>query len=217
MMMKINDVAIIIPCYNEEITIANVIDDYKKYFSNIYVVDNNCTDNTVDIAKRAGVNIIKQPIQGKGAAIRKAFKLINTDYIILTDGDCTYKAKDSYKLYKCIKSNNYDMVIGNRLNSKYFKHNQKLHKLANNIFRICASIKFKHNIKDLLSGSRILAKNFYKSVKITKNGFQVETELIKKCKNYTFIDIGYYARPKNSKSSIHAVRDSIKILLMIFI
>ena len=208
--------SVIIPCYNEEITIGRVIEDYLNYFDSIYIINNNCTDKTIEICKQYNVNIIDVSIQGKGAAIREAFKQINDDVIILTDGDYTYSAYDSYILSKYLIEQNLDMCIGNRMNTGYFNDNQKINYIGNKFFSSIATKKYKQYIPDLLSGNRVLSKNFYKNIKIKHNGFEIETELTKLCiqNNYKldFLDITYKARPENSKSSIHIIRDGIKIL-----
>ena len=206
-----DDVAVIIPCYNEEATIENVIQDYQKYFNDIYVIDNNSSDRTIEIAVLNDVNVIYCVPQGKGAAIRKGFEELNYDYIIMVDGDSTYSAEDSYKLYTYIKENpEYDEVVGNRLNSDYFHHNQRFTRFGNKLFSRIASRKLHTEIKDLLSGSRVLKKSFYKHVLIKHNGFEVETELTLQANSY-YIDINYFARPENSHSSLHAIRDGFKI------
>lgn len=208
--------SVVIPCYNEEITIGKVIEDYLNYFDSIYIINNNCTDKTVEIAKQYKINIINVSIQGKGAAIKEAFNQIDDDVIILTDGDSTYSAYDSYILSKYLITQNLDMCIGNRMNTGYFNENQKINCIGNKIFSSIATKKYKQYIPDLLSGSRVLSKNFFKNIDIKHNGFEIETELTKLCiqNNYKldFLDITYKARPKNSKSSIHIIRDGIKIL-----
>ena len=214
-------IAVVIPCYNEEKTIKNVIMDYKQYFDDIYIIDNNSTDKTFEIAISCGANVISEHKQGKGATIRTAFDIIDADYIVLTDGDSTYLAKDSRKLVDnlIISNSNVQMIVGNRLSSNYFKKHQKLHGIGNKLFSKIASIKYKQPILDLLSGSRVVKKTFYKNIDIIYNGFQIETELTKKCikNNYKieYLDIDYLPRPKNSKSSIHTIKDGLKILFTI--
>ncbi len=214
------NVAVVIPCYNEECTIKDVIDDYKKYFDHIYVIDNNCTDNTVNIAKDCGAIILKETTQGKGAAIQKAFNEIDSDFIVLTDGDSTYRAKDSEVLTKYLIERDLDMVVGNRLNCGYFTSHQKLHGIGNKWFSKKASKLYNHKIKDLLSGSRVISRELYKSIKLDYTGFEVETELTKLCilNNYSidYLDIDYLERPKDSKSSLNIIRDGFKILLALF-
>ena len=215
-------VAVVIPCYNEEITIKSVIEDYKKYFTDIYVIDNNCTDATAAIAKESGVIVLESNIQGKGEAIKTAFDVIDADLIILTDGDSTYLAKDSYNLLVYWLSNQYlEMVVGNRLSSKYFSKQQIINGIGNRLFSKITELKYKTTILDLLSGSRLITKGFYKNMKITHSGFEIETELtvsgIKKNNNIAYIDIDYIARPKNSKSSINIIKDGFAILKYILL
>ena len=211
------NIAVIIPCYNEEITIEQVIKDYKQYFNQIYVIDNNCTDNTAKIAKNCGAIVIREDLKGKGAAVRTAFEQIDADIVVLTDGDATYFAKDSVKLVERLVERELDMVVGNRISSGYFKHNQKIHGLGNNLFCKIATNKYNMQILDLLSGSRAITKDFYKNIEIEYNGFEIETELTKKCAEdpdmkLDFVDIDYVARPKDSKSSINIIKDGLRIL-----
>lgn len=205
-------VAVVIPCWNEELCIRRVLEDYLQFFDNIYIIDNNSTDNSIKIAQEYNVNIIPEYTQGKGATIRKAFKELNYNYLVLTDCDCTYSAEDSYKLYQYIrKHKKVDMVIGNRLSSDYFKHKQKFNGFGNILFSKIASLKKRHNIKDLLSGSRVVARRFYKNITIEHNEFEVETELTLKANHIKFIDIDYKSRPKNSISNLNAIKDGWKI------
>lgn len=210
------EIAVVIPCYNEEQTISNVIKDYQQYFNTIYVIDNNSIDKTYEIAKNCGAIVLKENIQGKGATIRSAFNKINADIIVLTDGDSTYLAKDSNILCNYLIENDLDMVIGNRLNSGYFKKHQIIHGIGNSLLSKLATKKLNVSIKDLLSGSRVLKRTFYQNIDIIDNGFEIETELTKHCvlNNYKleFIDIDYLKRPKNSKSSINTFKDGFKIL-----
>lgn len=209
-------IAVIIPCYNEEQTIKAVINDYKLFFDDIYVIDNNCTDNTVEIAKNCGANIIVESKKGKGNAIRTAFNEIDADVVVLTDGDSTYTAEDSNVLTKYLIERDFDMIIGNRLNSNYFNQYQKINGFGNKLFSKLASKIYKTDVLDLLSGSRVLSRKFYKNITLKYNGFEVETELTKLCLsedyNLDFLDINYLSRPANSQSSLHIFKDGLKIL-----
>ena len=211
--------AVIIPCYNEEYTIRAVIEDYQQYFDDIYVIDNNCTDSTVEIATKCGANIITETKQGKGAAIRAAFNEIDADIVVLTEGDSTYEAQDSDVLVRYAVEHDYDMVIGNRLNSSYFNQNQKFRLFGNRLFSKLATKKYKCSIFDLLSGSRVLSKDLYKAIVIKHNGFKLETELTKYAVlneyNIDFLDINYNERSKDNKSILHIIKDGLKILVSI--
>lgn len=211
------DIAVVIPCCNEEISIKNVILDYQQYFERIYVIDNNCTDNTIPIATSLGAIVIKAPIKGKGAAIRKAFEALDEELLVLTDGDCTYSASDSNHLVQTMLEAKVDMVVGNRLSSEYFKHNQIINGFGNRVFSFIASKKYKTKVPDLLSGSRVVRKQFYKNISILNDGFEVETELTKQCilsEDYRIMyeNISYSRRLEGSESSIHILKDGFKIL-----
>lgn len=206
--------AVIIPCYNEETTIENVIKDYMIYFDakDIYIMNNNSTDKSVEIAKQYDVNVLNVYRQGKGAVLKYAFDKFEVDYLILTDCDSTYSAQDSFVLYQYILSHNYDMVVGNRLNSGYFNNHQKFNGFGNRLFSNIASKKMKTYIADLMSGSRVLSKACYKNLNIKHSGFEIETEITLQTKNIAFLDIDYRARPENSHSSLNSIIDGFKIL-----
>ena len=217
-------IAVLIPCYNEELTIKKVITDFKHYLpdANIYVYDNNSTDNTYNIALESGAILKKEYHQGKGNVVRSMFRDIDADVYVLVDGDDTYPADIAPELIKYVVEDNYDMVIGDRLsNGTYFKENKRgFHNLGNNLVRKLINILFKNNIKDIMTGYRVFSKRFVKTMPVMSDGFQIETEmtifsLVYKM-NIKEVPIIYKDRPEGSVSKLNTFSDGIKVLITLF-
>lgn len=212
-------IAICIPCYNEELTIKSVIDGFKKYAkqADIYVFDNNSTDNTAKIAKENGAIVIKSPKQGKGNVIKHMFSVIDADAYVLIDGDNTYLAKDFPRMLKAYKKSNCDMLIGDRLSSSYFSENTRpFHNLGNILVKFLVNWLYHKHISDIMTGYRICSKNFCKSINIQSTGFEVETEMtiyaIKNNFKIRSIPIHYQNRPEGSYSKVNTIKDGFKII-----
>ena len=168
-------VAVLIPCYNEEQTIEKVVKDFKRELpeANIYVYDNNSTDNTYENAKKAGAIVRKEPKQGKGNVVKTMFKEVEADIYIMVDGDDTYYAKDVHKLMKPVIEGNADMVVGDRITSGKYKieNKKKLHEFGNKIVPTIINTIFKTQIKDAMSGYRVFSKSFVKNIKTKSENF----------------------------------------------
>lgn len=162
-----NKIAILIPCYNEALTIEKVINDYKKEIPNadIYVYDNNSTDGTDKIAKKAGAIVKYEYKQGKGNVIRSMFRQIDADCYLMIDGDDTYPANNAKQMCDLILAGKADMVIGDRLSSTYFTENKRLfHNFGNKIVRWSINKLFKNNVKDIMTGYRAFSYQFVKRI-----------------------------------------------------
>lgn len=217
-------IAVLIPCYNEGLTIKKVITDFKQYLpdANIYVYDNNSTDNTYNIASESGAILKKEYHQGKGNVVRSMFRDIDADVYVLVDGDDTYPADIAPELIKYVLEDNYDMVIGDRLsNGTYFKENKRgFHNFGNNLVRKLINILFKNNINDIMTGYRVFSKRFVKTMPVMSDGFQIETEmtifsLVYKM-NIKEVPIIYKDRPEGSVSKLNTFSDGIKVLITLF-
>lgn len=215
--------AILIPCYNEALTIQKVIADFKRELpdADIYVYDNNSTDETYGLAKKCGAIVKKEPRQGKGFVVRQMFLDINADYYVMVDGDDTYPADAVHKLLAPLKNGSADMTIGDRLsNGTYYKENKRaFHDFGNNIVKNSINKLYKSNITDVMTGYRGFNKVFVKSIPVMSNGFQIETEftihaLDKRFKIYE-LPINYRDRPEGSESKLNTISDGIKVLLTI--
>ena len=213
-------VAVLIPCYNEELTIGKVIDDFKKELpeANIYVYDNNSQDKTGEIAKEHGAIVIKEYRQGKGNVVRTMFRDIDADIYIMIDGDDTYPAEAARKLMEPIIKNEADMVIGDRLsNGTYAKENKRaFHNLGNNLVQGLIGLLFKNEIKDIMTGYRVFNRFFVKTMPVMSEGFQIETEMSIHALDKKFrlkeIPIEYRDRPAGSESKLNTFRDGYRVI-----
>ena len=203
-------IAILIPCYNEEITVAKVITDFKKELPDalIYVYNNNSTDNTLQIAYENGAIVKNEYRQGKGNVVRSMFRDIDADVYVLVDGDNTYPANMVHQLIKPILMETADMVVGDRIsNGTYKKQNKRLfHDFGNGMVKYTINRLFKTNLKDVMSGYRAFSRTFVKNIPILSKGFEVETEMTLHALDKRFIikeiPIEYKDRPNKSKSKL---------------
>ena len=220
-------IAVIIPCYNEELTIAKVINDFKGELpeADIYVYDNNSKDNTGKIARDHGAIVVKESRQGKGNVVRAMFRDIDADIYIMVDGDDTYPAEAARELIQPIINNEADMVIGDRLsNGTYEKENKRaFHNLGNNLVQGLIGLLFKNDIKDIMTGYRAFSYRFVKTFPVLSKGFEIETEMSIHALDKKFrlkeIPIEYRDRPDGSESKLNTFRDGyrvIKTLLELF-
>lgn len=215
-------IAVLIPCYNESQTIEKVINDFKKVLpsADIYVYDNNSTDNTVEIAKNAGAIVCYEYRQGKGNVIRSMFRDIEADCYIMIDGDDTYPSEYAQEMCQLILDGKADMVIGDRLSSTYFVENKRpFHNFGNRIVRFLINKLFKNNVKDIMTGYRAFSHDFVKSFPVLSKGFEIETEMTIHAvdKNFNLIEVPvtYRDRPEGSVSKLNTYSDGIKVLKII--
>ena len=220
--MKKDKIAILVPCYNEAKTIRKVILDFKKALpeATIYVYDNNSTDHTAEIAKKAGAIVRYETKQGKGNVIRRMFREINADCYIMVDGDDTYPSSSAPEMAKLVLSKKVDMVIGDRLSSTYFKENKRpFHNFGNNIVRNSINFFFRSNIKDIMTGYRAFSYTFVKSFPVLSNGFEIETEMsihaIDKNMSIANVIVDYRDRPSGSNSKLRTYSDGVKVIFTI--
>lgn len=210
--------AILIPCYNEELSISQVVRDFKVAMpeASIYVYDNNSTDQTAENALKAGAIVRHEYRQGKGNVIRQMLRDIEADCYLLVDGDNTYPAESARQLCQPIEEG-FDMVIGDRLSSTYFKENKRLfHNTGNKVVRYMINKIFQANLHDIMTGYRALSRNFAKNLPILSCGFEIETEMTIYAldKHYTFkeIPINYRDRSVGSTSKLNTISDGIKVI-----
>ena len=159
-------IAVLIPCYNEAETIEKVIKDFKKELpeATIYVYDNNSTDGTDEIARKAGAVVRYERKQGKGNVIRTMFREIDAECYIMTDGDDTYPAEYARKMCSFVLNNDVDMVIGDRLSSTYFEENKRpFHNIGNVAVRALINMIYKSKIRDVMTGYRAFSYRFVKT------------------------------------------------------
>lgn len=211
--------AILIPCYNEELTIEKVINDFKHYFPNakIYVYDNNSTDKTAEIAAACGVTVRREYRQGKGNVVRTMFRDIEADCYIIVDGDNTYNCEDMIKLQDAVLSGKADMAIGDRLSSTYFEENKRrFHNFGNVLVRNLINTIYHSNINDIMTGARAFSRDFVKTFPIMSKKFEIETEMTVFALDNNFkiyeTPIGYRDRPEGSESKLNTYKDGFSVL-----
>lgn len=215
-------IAVLIPCYNESKTIAKVVGDFRKQLpeAEIYVYDNNSTDNTADIARRAGAIIGYEQRQGKGNVVRRMLADIEADCYLLVDGDDTYSSDSAKEMCDSVLNEHYDMVIGDRLSSTYFQENKRpFHDSGNRFVRYAINQIFHSDIKDIMTGYRALSRHLVMSVPLLSEGFEIETELtinvLDNKLNIKQIPVNYKDRPVGSFSKLSTFKDGLKIIVTI--
>ena len=217
--MKKSKIAVLIPCYNESKTIEKVVKDYKSVLkdADIYVYDNNSSDNTDKIARAAGAIVRYEYKQGKGNVIRSMFRDIDADCYLMIDGDDTYPKENAREMCDLILSGKADMVIGDRLSSTYFTENKRpFHNFGNRLVRFLINKLFKNNVRDIMTGYRAFSYDFVKGFPVLSKGFEIETEMTIHAvdKNYKLVEIPvtYRDRPEGSVSKLNTYSDGFKVL-----
>lgn len=216
-------VAVIIPCYNESITIGKVIDDFKTVLpkASIFVYDNNSSDGTGDIAREHGATVRTETRQGKGNVVRQMMRDIDAEYYIMVDGDDTYPAEAAPELLKPLMEGSADMVVGDRLsNGSYGEENDRaFHGFGNNLVRFLIKLIYGFDFHDVMTGYRAYNKIFAKTMPVLSPGFEIETELsihaVDKGWRIAEVPIDYRDRPEGSESKLSTVSDGMKVLRMI--
>lgn len=212
-------IAVLIPCYNEAVTIEKVVSDFRKYLpdASIYVYDNNSSDGTDKIAEAAGAIVKYETKQGKGNVVNSMFRDIEADCYIMVDGDDTYEASFAPEMCEAVLNEGYDMVVGDRLSTTYFDENKRaFHNFGNVLVRTLVNVLHRGHIHDVMTGYRAMSREFVKSLPVLSEGFQIETEItvfaLKKKKKVKEIPIEYRDRPADSHSKLNTVKDGVKIL-----
>lgn len=216
--------AVLLPCYNEELTIGKVIDDFARVlpYATIYVYDNNSKDRTVEVAKEHGAIVRREPRQGKGNVVRSMFRDIEADYYIMADGDDTYPAEYAPLLLEPLIEGTANFVIGDRLsNGTYSQENKRhFHGFGNQWVRKLINWLYDGEIHDIMTGYRAFDRFFVKSLPILSPGFEIETEMTIHALEHRFliveIEVDYRDRPEGSYSKLNTFQDGFKVLRTIF-
>lgn len=214
-----NKIAVLVPCYNESSTIAQVIQDFRQVLpeAEIYVYDNNSTDGTAEIARDAGAIVKHEYRQGKGNVVRSMFRNIEADCYIMVDGDNTYPAENAPEMCRLVLEEGIDMVIGDRLSSTYFTENKRpFHNSGNKFVCYCINKIFKSDIRDVMTGYRAFSRSFVKHFPVMRDGFELETEMTIHALDKKFslrsIPIKYQDRPAGSVSKLNTYKDGLKVI-----
>ncbi len=212
-------IAVLIPCYNEEQTIAKVVTDVKKTLPEavVYVYNNNSTDRTVERAAGAGAEIRYEYKQGKGNVIRRMFREIDAECYLMIDGDDTYPLDCARELVDKVLEHNADMVVGDRLSSTYFTENKRpFHNFGNSLMRAGINRLFHSDIKDIMTGYRAFSYEFVKTFPVFSKGFEIETEMTIHAVNYNMqvenVVVEYRDRPEGSVSKLNTYSDGMKVI-----
>lgn len=215
-------IAVLIPCYNESKTIEKVVKDFKRVLpqATIYVYDNNSSDDTAEIAEKAGAVVRHEYQQGKGNVIRRMFREIDAQCYIMADGDDTYPAEFAPLMVEKVLNKNVDMVVGDRLSSTYYEENKRpFHNFGNNIVRKSINVLFKSKIMDIMTGYRAFSYQFVKTFPVLSQGFEIETEMsIHAIDKNMYIEnevIEYRDRPEGSESKLNTYSDGFRVLVTI--
>lgn len=214
-------VAVLIPCYNEEVTIGKVVDDFRAVLPGaaIYVFDNNSKDRTSEIARAHGATVVFSPRQGKGHVVQHMFDQIDAGYYLMVDGDDTYPATAAPELLETLRRHDADMVVGSRLTNFKSGSFRRFHSFGNHLVARLISFFFRMNVTDVLSGYRIFSRDFVKTVPLMSEGFDIETEftLQAAAKSFKVVEtpISYGVRPEGSHSKLSTFKDGILILKVI--
>lgn len=212
-------IAVMIPCYNEAKTVKKVVEDFRRVLpeATIYVYDNNSTDDTVDLARKAGAVVRHEYKQGKGNVMRRMFREIEAEAYVLVDGDDTYPAEAVVEMVSRVLEHQADMVVGDRLSSTYFTQNKRpFHNFGNSIVRFAINFLFKSQIKDIMTGYRAFSRGFIKTYPVLSRGFEIETEMsihaIERNMQVENVIIDYRDRPNGSESKLNTYSDEMKVL-----
>ena len=211
------EVAVLVPCYNEERAIAQVVADFRAALpcATVYVYDNNSTDGTVEAAQRAGAVVRRETHQGKGHVVRRMFNDIEADIYVLVDGDATYDAPSAPKLVAKLRDDRLDMVVGSRIDRETAAYRPG-HRTGNLMLTGFITHIFGRAFTDILSGYRVFSRRFVKSFPILSGGFEIETELTVHALELELpvgeLTTPYYSRPAGSASKLSTWHDGFRIL-----
>ena len=216
-------IAVLIPCYNEEQTIAKVVGDARTFLPEavIYVYDNNSTDRSAELAKEAGAVVRHEYQQGKGNVIRRMFREIDAQCYLMLDGDDTYPLDCAGELVDKVLFHNADMVVGDRLSSTYFTENKRpFHNFGNSLMRAGINRLFHADIQDIMTGYRAFSYEFVKTFPVFSKGFEIETEMTIHAVHYNMqvenVVVEYRDRPEGSRSKLNTFRDGIRVIGKMF-
>ena len=217
-----DEIAVLIPCYNEAASIEKVVRDWREALSEavIYVYDNNSTDGTAELAEKAGALVRKEPRQGKGSVIRRMFREVEARCYIMVDGDDTYPAQAGRQMADLVLKEKADMVVGDRLSSTYYTENKRpFHNLGNSLTRFAVNRIFHSDVKDVMTGLRAFSLGFVKTFPVLSKGFEVETEMTMHAlyngMEVRNVVIEYRDRAAGSESKLNTFRDGFKVIRML--
>ena len=214
-------IAVLLPCYNEAVTVQKCVEDFREALPNavVYVFDNNSSDGTAERAAEAGAVVVRSPRQGKGHVVRHMFRVVDADVYVMADGDDTYPAADAPRLVRELATSHADMVVGSRLDDHEGDSFRSLHVLGNGMFVALVNVLFQVRLEDILSGYRVFSRRFVRTVPLSAGGFGIETDMtlnaLSKGLHIVELPIHYGSRPEGSESKLSTWRDGLVILTAI--
>lgn len=217
------DVAVLIPCFNEEKTVAKVVTDFDGALAGatIYVFDNNSTDDTANLARRSGAIVVPAPYPGKGNVVQQMFEQVDAEVYVMVDGDDTYPALAAQEMVAEFRRGGVDMIVGVRKPLAQDLAFRRFHRFGNRLVASLVSRLFSIRVTDVMSGYRVFSKEFVKSVPLKSRGFEIETELTLQAATKEFIireiPVVYGHRPEGSYSKLNTYSDGFLVLKVIFL
>jgi glycosyltransferase involved in cell wall biosynthesis len=214
--------AVLIPCYNEQATIAQVIADFRRALpdATLHVFDNNSNDGSGAIALAAGATVHRVPAHGKGEVVRAMFRAVDADLFVMVDGDATYPADRVHDLIRPIREQRADMVVGTRLKEYGAESFRPMHMIGNNLVLRVINAFFGARLTDAMSGYRAFSRRFVKTMPVLSHGFEIETEMTLHALEHRLpvveVGVAYGERPAGSASKLHTYRDGLRVLGAIF-
>jgi glycosyltransferase involved in cell wall biosynthesis len=215
--LKAQRIAVLVPCYNEEIAIAQVVSEFRAALpeATVYVYDNNSSDGTVAAAEAAGAAVRRETRQGKGNVVRRMFADVDADIYVLVDGDATYDAPSARAMIARLIEDRLDMVVAKRMDQEQAAYRVG-HRAGNRLLSGFVANVFGRTVSDMLSGYRVFSRRFVKSFPVLSDGFEIETELTVHALELGLpaaeVPTPYYARPTGSQSKLNTWADGLRIL-----
>lgn len=212
-------IAVILPCFNEEVSIGETVDGFRAALptAEIVVCDNNSSDRTAEVAREHGARVIAEPRPGKGEAVRRLFGSVHADVYVMADGDATYDPETAPAMVARLVNEDLDMVVGNRLLNPEDRLFRSGHRFGNWMFSTLVRVFFDARIHDLLSGYRVFSRRFARTFPNASRGFEIETELTVHALELRLpvaeVSSRYFARPDGSHSKLSTYRDGLRILI----
>ena len=214
--------ALLIPCFNERLTIASVVEDFRRHVpeAQIHVFDNNSTDGSAELAAAAGAIVHTVPVRGKGEVVRAMFREVEADVYAMVDADCTYPADRLRDLVAPVAEGRADMVVGTRLEQHGSGSFRPLHVFGNNLMLRTINALFAARLSDVMSGYRVFSSRFVKTMPVLSHEFEIETEMTLHALEHRMpiveVGVAYGKRPPGSESKLSTFRDGYKVLRTVF-
>lgn len=215
-------ISVILPCYNEEVTVGQVIDDCRRYLPEaaIYVFDNNSTDRSAEVARTHGATVIREKRQGKGYVVQAMFNKIEADLYVMVDADATYDFSAVRTMVDLVRADSADMVVGSRLRALSSHSFRPFHVSGNRLVRYLINRLFRCTLTDIMSGFRVMSRDFVKNINLISGGYEVETEMTIKALKFGYVirevDCLYGQRALGSHSKLNTFSDGALVLKTIF-